>query len=114
LTPGVDYEVVLRGKEITDPQTGRVIGRLEKPCCIIGVTRVTNDLSYATVLESMVDLHAVFAPGALEVRGPVNTATVDSNSSAAGTVAAGNENATPQQADAVANPAPAPSKDKDW
>jgi len=64
------YEVVLRGKEITDPQTGRVIGRVEKRCCVIEVTRVSPDMSYATVLQSDVDLGSVFAPGALEVSGP--------------------------------------------
>jgi hypothetical protein len=70
LTQGDVYDVVLRGKEVTDPQTGRVIGRLEKPCCTVLVSRVTADLSYATVVKSSMDIAAAFAPGALELRGP--------------------------------------------
>lgn len=78
------YDVVLRGKEIKDPQTDRVIGRVEKRCCVIEVTRVTPELSYATVLKSEVDLGAVFAPGALEVSGSANRPTTQTATGAAG------------------------------
>lgn len=71
---GDRYDVVLRGKEITDPQTGRVIGRVESPCCTVEVTRVTPEMSYARVLQSAVDVGQVFAPGALEVSGPATAA----------------------------------------
>ena len=83
------YDVVLRGTEITDPQTGRVIGRMEKRCCTIEVTRVTDELSYATVLQSDVDLASVFAPGALEVSG--RSERVASAAVPAATVAASTE-----------------------
>jgi len=69
LRKGAYYEVMLRGKELTDPQTGQVIGRVEKRCCTIVVTRVSDDLSFGQVTDSSVKLSEVFAPGALEVRG---------------------------------------------
>jgi len=69
---GQVYEVVLRGKEISDPQTGNVIGRIEKPCCQVLVTTVTAEMSYGIVQNKRVsDVAAVFAPGALELRGKV-------------------------------------------
>ncbi len=92
------YEVVLRGKEITDPQTGRVIGRVEKPCCSIEVTRVGADLSYATVLQTDIDLASAFAPGALEVSGPGKRRPAPAVAS--GTVGAG----APQPVAASAGP----------
>ena len=70
VSQGDVYDVVLRGKEIKDPQTGRVIGRVEKHCCTVEVTRVTPEMSYATVLKADMDVASVFAPGALEVSGP--------------------------------------------
>ena len=66
------YEVVLRGKEIKDPQTGGVIGRIEKPCCTILVTTVTPEMSYGIVTDSRIpDVGTAFSPGALELRGKV-------------------------------------------
>jgi curli biogenesis system outer membrane secretion channel CsgG len=64
------YQIILRGKEIKDPQTGRVIGRIEKPCCTVLVTTVTEEMSYGVIKDKQIaDVAAVFAPGALELRG---------------------------------------------
>ena len=68
LKKGQRYQVVLRGAEIKDPQTGRVIGRVEKECCAIKIDRVTSEMSYGTILSSEIgDVAAVFQPGALEL-----------------------------------------------
>lgn len=72
---GQVYEIVLRGKKITDPQTGRVIGRIEKLCCTVLVTTVTPEMSYGVIKDRKIaDVAAVFAPGALELRGVVEQA----------------------------------------
>jgi len=69
---GKTYEIVLRGKEITDPQTGRVIGRLERSCCTVKITNVTSELSYGVIVsQEVADVQAIFKPGALELRGEV-------------------------------------------
>lgn len=119
LIPGNVYDVVLRGKEVTDPQTGRVIGRIEKPCCTVKVDRVTADLSYATVVDSAMDINEVFAPGALEIQGP-GTRPV----SALVEIPRAESAATPQVGgiakdegavqDPSAAPAPTQKVDKDW
>jgi curli biogenesis system outer membrane secretion channel CsgG len=69
LKEGGRYQVVVRGKEMKDPQTGQSLGRLEKPCCIVLVTKVSPQLSYGTLANKQIDVSSSFAPGALEVRG---------------------------------------------
>lgn len=72
---GKEYMVVLRGREITDPQTGRVVGRLERDCCVVRITNVTSDLSYGVIVrQEIADIASVFKPGALELRREVLTA----------------------------------------
>ena len=113
------YQVVLRGKEITDPQTGRVIGRIEKPCCTVLVTTVTPEMSYGVIKDKKIaDVAAVFTPGALELRGVVAqdpaarlTETADPARSRAVTSAAAKP-ATALGEDA--NSIPDPDKDTDW
>jgi serine/threonine protein kinase len=69
---GKTYGVILRGKELKDPQTGQVLGRVEKNCCTILVEKVTPSLSYGKIASRDVDVASVFAPGALEIGEPVN------------------------------------------
>ena len=118
---GDRYDVVQRGREITDPQTGRVIGRVESPCCTIEVTRVTPEMSYAKVLQAEIDVAQAFAPGALEISGPSRTSVADtvvskpasrSTVSPEGSVAvgAGAQSATASQHDAK----PAAADDPNW
>lgn len=71
LTAGKRYDVVLRGREIKDPQTGQSLGRLEDHCCVIEVTQVLPQMSQAVVVSKDKDLQSVFAPGALELRGEI-------------------------------------------
>jgi hypothetical protein len=45
---------------------------MEKPCCTVQVVKVTREMSYGVITSKVIgDVAAVFAPGALEVRGPV-------------------------------------------
>jgi hypothetical protein len=71
LIEGQRYEVILRGKEIKDPQTGQSLGRREEPCCTVLVTKVAEQISYGEIAESGKDVAALFAPGALELRGVI-------------------------------------------
>ncbi len=71
LIPGKRYEVVVRGQEIKDPQTGQSLGRMERHCCVVQVTQVLPQMSYAQVVDTQKDVAALFAPGALELRGVV-------------------------------------------
>jgi curli biogenesis system outer membrane secretion channel CsgG len=91
------YEIVLRGKEIRDPQTGNVLGRIEKPCCQVLVTTVTPEMSYGVLRNAAIeDVSAVFAPGALELRGRVEQPQVAAT--------------TPAPQPAAQQPAPAPAR----
>lgn len=71
---GRHYEIVARGKELKDPQTGQSLGRVEKPCCVVLVTKVTPQLAYGTLVQKRIDVASVFAPGVLELRGVVAAA----------------------------------------
>ncbi|MDM4772958.1 CsgG/HfaB family protein [Solimonas sp. SE-A11] len=68
---GSHYSVVLRGQEMKDPQTGQSLGRVEKPCCVIAITKVTPTLSYGQIISSSLDVQKAFQPGALELQGKV-------------------------------------------
>jgi len=117
---GALYEIVLRGKEIKDPQTGTVIGRIEKPCCQILVTTVTPEMSYGILKNSSIsDVGAVFAPGALQMRGRVEPPQVAAAVSAPKPVAqqaapapVGQE--TPKGAEAASKTIPEADEDPDW
>jgi hypothetical protein len=76
LAAGKRYEVVLRGKEFKDPQTGQSLGRTEEHCCVIEVTQVMPQMSQAVVISKARDLAASFAPGALELRGEITAPVV--------------------------------------
>lgn len=66
---GGRYEAVILGKELTDPQTGMSLGRVEAPCCVIGVSRVTDQMSYGEIEgEVPVELEQFFS-GMIELRG---------------------------------------------
>ena len=117
---GALYEIVLRGKEIKDPQTGAVIGRIEKPCCQILVTTVTPEMSYGILKNSTIaDVGAVFAPGALEVRGRVQPPQVAATAPAPQPVAqqpapAPVRQEAPKPAEPAPKSVPAADEDPDW
>ena len=73
---GKTYKVILRGKEMKDPQTGQSLGRIEKDCCAIKVTRVTPNLSYGILVAKSVDVTKTFSPGALELGEELNSTSV--------------------------------------
>jgi curli biogenesis system outer membrane secretion channel CsgG len=75
MVEGKHYEIVARGKELKDPQTGQSLGRIEKPCCVVLVTKVTPQLSYGTLVKKQIDVASSFGPGALEVRGEIAVAS---------------------------------------
>jgi curli biogenesis system outer membrane secretion channel CsgG len=113
LKAGQSYQVVLRGAEIKDPQTGRVIGRVEKECCTIKIDRVTSEMSYGTILNSKVgDVSAVFQPGALELRAQL------ANVSTKSTSATSTKRSAPPPAPAPRKPVapviPDGDSDEDW
>ncbi|MDB5814996.1 MAG: hypothetical protein JWN23_2113 [Rhodocyclales bacterium] len=61
------YRVSLLGKELKDPQTGQSLGNMESACCEAVITRVTPNLSYATLENVQIKLDGIKA-GALQVR----------------------------------------------
>lgn len=74
---GEEYQVVLLGQELKDPQTGRSLGRMETPCCRLRVDRVVDQTSYGTLIGALPPELAKFAPGLLELREPLQVAVVD-------------------------------------
>lgn len=118
LTEGKAYEIVARGKELKDPQTGQSLGRVEKPCCIVLVTKVTPQMAYGTLVSKSIDVASAFAPGALELRGHVSVPTA---SVATATVAADVAKVAASAPAAVEGLKPADARkkaatgsDKDW
>lgn len=49
LKAGQRWQAVMLGEELKDPQTGRLLGRNETPCCTIRVDRVAAQTSYGTI-----------------------------------------------------------------
>jgi hypothetical protein len=64
---GATYDVVALGKELKDPQTGQSLGRVDAPCCVVVVDRVTPNLSYGH-LEGVKSSLDALPDGALQVR----------------------------------------------
>lgn len=64
---GARYQAVVMGKEIKDPQTGQVLGRMESPCCDIVVEQVLPTMAMARVEHAQVNLEAL-PPGAVQLR----------------------------------------------
>lgn len=67
--PGSLYEVIRLGDVITDPQTGRSLGRIEIPAGKARIERVSGQLAYATLLDTQLPTDVSFTPGMLELRG---------------------------------------------
>lgn len=132
---GETYEVVRLGKALTDPQTGRSLGRMDVPCCRVRVTRVSDQTSYGTLVGADPEIVAEFEPGMLELRDKIEEELAVEASVARATETkagkAGPRGATaarpsapstsrPQRADRPmreqppANIAPDPDADADW
>ena len=55
MKPGMVFEVLKKGKEITDPDTGQSLGTTESQVAVIEIQRVANNLSYAKLVEGNAD-----------------------------------------------------------
>jgi hypothetical protein len=98
---GERYEAVLLGSEMRDPQTGASLGRMEIPCCIIRVDRVSDQTSYGTIEGERPSQLVDFRPGFIELRGkapePVAVAATSRSSSGVVEAAAPVPNSLNQQ-----------------
>ena len=108
---GENYQVVRMGDPVTDPQTGRSLGRIELPCCTLTVDRVSAQTAYGRLTGDVPSAEA-FKPGMLELREAVVVATA-APVPAAQTEAPSTPRAAPAQAPATPREAPAQS-DADW
>lgn len=66
---GERYDAVLLGEALKDPQTGRSLGRMEIPCCVIRIDRVADKTSYGTLEGDVPAQLGAFEPGMVELRG---------------------------------------------
>ncbi|SJZ76640.1 CsgG/HfaB family protein [Novilysobacter spongiicola] len=114
LAVGERYEAVVLGQELSDPQTGRSLGRMEIPCCVIMVDRVAGQTSYGTIEGNVPASLSSFSPGMVELRGLAKAATSAPESPPAVADAA----AAPMRrasSSPVAQPTvPAAQEDSDW
>ena len=114
---GDKYTVVRMGEPLTDPQTGRSLGRLESPCCTLTVERVSAQTAYGRIEGDVPDASA-FQPGMLELREAlpaVAAAPAIELAPAPVTSAAANDYAKPTPArSSPPAPPPAPEEDPDW
>ncbi len=108
LKVGQRWQAVMLGDELTDPQTGRSLGRNETPCCTIRVDRVASQTSYGTI-EGGADVGgSAFKPGSIELRQQVGAVKeVAEKAAASGT-------AKPKAARAAAPKTAAPAEDPNW
>jgi curli biogenesis system outer membrane secretion channel CsgG len=73
LKVGERWQAVALGEEITDPQTGRSLGRNEAPVGVVRIDRVSNQISYGTFEGGAPNIKgATFKPGRLLLRPPAN------------------------------------------
>ncbi|MDR2216276.1 MAG: CsgG/HfaB family protein, partial [Nevskiaceae bacterium] len=68
LQAGQRWQAITLGKELTDPQTGRSLGRSEAPCCTIRIDRVGPQTSYGTIEQGASAVDAAFRSGAIVLR----------------------------------------------
>jgi curli biogenesis system outer membrane secretion channel CsgG len=114
LQPGQRWQAVRLGEELADPQTGRSLGRDERPCCTIRIDRVAAQTSYGTI-EDGVDIGVDFVPGAIELRkqAPALSSARASAASGGGVSKPARASATPASARPAAAPA-AEEPDPNW
>lgn len=67
LAAGQRYQAVLLGDALSDPQTGRALGRAERRCCVIRIDRVAAQTSYGTIEDGASGISG-FKPGSIELR----------------------------------------------
>lgn len=108
---GGRYTVVHMGEPLTDPQTGRSLGRLESPCCTLAIERVSAQTAYGRIEGDVPDASS-FQPGMLELREALPAVTAADAVGPAPVVSAAAEPA-PVRAPPAAPP-PAPREDPDW
>jgi hypothetical protein len=125
---GSRYQAVLLGDELVDPQTGNSLGRMETPCCVIRIDRVSEQTSYGTVEGELPALSTPFKPGMIELREQIATPDVPSNAPAnrsdVGPVPVAQASSAPVEtarppapAPRAASPAPEPEpedEDENW
>jgi hypothetical protein len=118
---GQRYNAVILEDELTDPQTGRSLGRLETPCCVISIVRVSDQTSYGKVEGAVPPELALFKPGMMELRERLEEASASAEpvarpASPAPSAAATSELRQRQQAparDSSKKETP-PSEDQNW
>jgi curli biogenesis system outer membrane secretion channel CsgG len=73
LQSGQRWQAITLGKELTDPQTGRSLGRNESPCCTVRIDRVGAQTSYGTIEQGASAVDSAFVSGAIVLRGKAVT-----------------------------------------
>lgn len=118
--PGARYAIVMMGAEMKDPQTGESLGRVEKPCCVAVIDKVTPKLSYAHLEQVNVSL-AGLVPASLQLReilgpAPASAAVpaVGATPPAPAVAAAGNKPARAARVEKAGEPAREDKEDGKW
>lgn len=73
LKEGQRWQAVILGDELTDPQTGRSLGRNEVPIGVVRIDRVATKTSHGTFEDGAPSLGQPFKPGGIELRKQVST-----------------------------------------
>lgn len=107
LQVGQRWQAVLMGEALTDPQTGRSLGRAESSCCTIHIDRVASQTSYGTI-EGVANFGVGgFKPGMIELRQKAAPQKASAPATGGGAAAAASRKA------AVPKPS-APEEDPNW
>lgn len=114
---GERYDSVLLGQALKDPQTGRSLGRMEVPCCVLRIDRVADKTAYATIEGDLPAQLRAFKPSQVELRGlAANAETISAETpeqAAAPRVSVAAKPAAKRQS-ATRAAAPAADADEDW
>lgn len=120
VTVGNRYQAVVLGQELIDPQTGNSLGRMETPCCVVRIDRVSEQTSYGSIEGDLPQLPEAFKPGMIELR--ESLAAIAATAAAATSPTSTGARAQPSPVTArlgkpiptAAPEKPAPDDDADW
>lgn len=103
------YRMVKLGAEIKDPQTGRILGKSESPCCEVVIDKVEPSMSYGHLDNLTIDVRAI-TPGSIVLKEELKQLTEKAEKSASNKLSKSAASTKPDATTAPVNK----SKDADW
>lgn len=103
------YRMVKLGAEIKDPQTGRILGKSESPCCEVVIDKVEPSMSYGHLENLTIEVGAI-TPGSVVLKEEIKQTEKKQDQTA---TSKPSKSASTSKPDTTGMPAPK-SKEADW